>query len=360
MIENCMETNNNQKQIIDLKKIITLLWSKKKTFVKVWVITFILSCVWILPQPRYYVCEMMLAPETSDDNAMGGVGALASSFGLSLGGGSDAIYPELYPDLMSSTDFVVSLFDIPVVSLDGTINTDLYNYENKCQKTAFYNKPKSWIKKKIKSIFSHKKEVVKDYKDINPFMLTERETDVVNKMRGDINCTVDKLTGVFVIKSKAQDPLIAATLTDSVCHRLQDAIIKYRTNKARIDVEHYEKLVKEAKEDYANSQRKYGLFCDTHKGAQLQTVLSRKDELENEMQLSYNIYTTLIASLQNARAKLQERTPAFTVIQNVSVPVKPAGPKRIFFVAFMLVLASFVTGLYFLRDDFKKTILFFS
>ena len=67
-----------------------------------------------------------------------------------------------------------------------------------------------------------------------------------------------------------------------------------------------------------------------------------------------------MASLQNSKSKLQERTPAFTVIQNASVPVKPAGPKRMFFVAFMVVLASFITGLYFLRKDLGKTILFYS
>ena len=126
-----MEENNKQQQkTIDLGKIANLLWTKKMTFVKVWVVTFILSCIWIFPQPRYYVCEVMLAPESSDENAMGGISSLASSFGLSLGGGSDAIYPELYPDLMSSTDFVVSLFNIPVVSLDGKIKTNLYEYES--------------------------------------------------------------------------------------------------------------------------------------------------------------------------------------------------------------------------------------
>lgn len=354
-----MEDNNKQQQkTIDLGKIVNLLWTKKMTFVKVWVVTFILSCIWIFPQPRYYVCEVMLAPESSDENAMGGISSLASSFGLSLGGGSDAIYPELYPDLMSSTDFVVSLFNIPVVSLDGKIKTNLYDYESKCQKTAFYNKPISWVKKSIKDIFTSKKEIIQ--KKTDPFMLTERETDIVNKMRSDVSCVVDKISGVFVIRSKAQDPLIAATMADSICNRLQDAIIRYRTNKARIDVEYYEKLVKDAHEDYLKAQRQYSSFCDSHKGAQLQTVLSRRDELENEMQLNYNIYTTLIASLQNSKSKLQERTPAFTVIQNASVPVRPAGPKRMFFVAFMLAFATFITGLYFLRNDLAKTVLFFS
>lgn len=39
-----------------------------------------------------------------------------------------------------------------------------------------------------------------------------------------------------------QDPLISATMADSVSMHLQQFITKYRTNKARIDVEHYQKL----------------------------------------------------------------------------------------------------------------------
>ena len=58
-----METNNSEQRIIDLGKVVRTLWAKKKLFFKVWLVTFILSCVWILPQPRYYTSEVKLAPE---------------------------------------------------------------------------------------------------------------------------------------------------------------------------------------------------------------------------------------------------------------------------------------------------------
>ena len=39
---------------------------------------------------------------------------------------------------------------------------------------------------------------------------------------------------------------------------------------------------------------------------------------------------------QAAKAKVQERTPAFTVIQGAAVPLKAAGPRRTIFVISML------------------------
>ena len=64
------------------------------------------------------------------------------------------------------------------------------------------------------------------------------------------------------------------------------------------------------------------------------------------MQLKYNTYTALNNQLQAAKAKVQERTPAFTVIKGADVPVKPSKPKRVIFVLAMTFLAFIGTGLY--------------
>ncbi|MBO4549125.1 MAG: chain-length determining protein, partial [Bacteroidaceae bacterium] len=94
-------TANRQKQVIDLSKIFRTIWDKRRTFVKVWIVTFILACIWIFPQPRFYTCDVKLAPEMNGDQGMGGFSGIASSFGFNMGGTSsgDAIYPELYPQL---------------------------------------------------------------------------------------------------------------------------------------------------------------------------------------------------------------------------------------------------------------------
>ena len=106
------EDTKTSRPSISTSKIRRELKSRRKLFFKVWGIVFVLSCLYIFPQPRYYTSEVSLAPEVNDESAMGSISSIASSFGLNLGGaaGTDAIYPELYPDLMSSTDFIIGLF----------------------------------------------------------------------------------------------------------------------------------------------------------------------------------------------------------------------------------------------------------
>ena len=60
------------------------------------------------------------------------------------------------------------------------------------------------------------------------------------------------------------------------------------------------------------------------------------------MQAKYNVYTAMNTQLQAATAKLQEATPAFTVIETASMPIKPAGPKRMIISIAMMLLAFFV------------------
>ena len=352
-----METNNNQNNyVIDFLEIAKNMWSNRNLFYKVWGITFILACIYIFSQPRYYDASESLAPEIVDVSAGGGLSSLASSFGINIGMGlsQDAIYPVLYPDLIQSKQFLVSLFDVRVKTLDGTVECDLHTYMLRHQKDAFYNYPKSWLRKKIKEWKNGNKPAVKINNDINPFILSEQDMMLTEALGGMIRCQVNKKTDVVTISVRSQDPLVSATLADSVCERLQNVITDYRTSKARTDVEYYTKITEEAKKDYDRSVAKYSNYCDTHQGAVLQVYASERDKLENEMSMLYTTYQAMQTQLQAAKAKLQERTPAFTILQCSTVPVKPAGPKRLFFVIAMLFLSTICTTLYVGRNEFKK------
>ena len=348
-------------EYIDLREVVGKIWGHKKTFFKVWAITFVLASAWILPIPRTYESEVMLAPESNEMQVPGGVlGSLASSFGVnlgSMGGGNDALYPTLYPDLVGSNDFMVSLFDIPVTKKDGSLTTDYYTYLTKYRKVAFYEWPLVWTVRLMKRMFPPKETgpAGGDGK-VNPFYLSRDQNDVVNLLKDMITCSVDKKTDVITIHVKDQDPLICATMADSVRVRLQSFITEYRTSKARIDKEYYEKLVDEAHAAYELSLARYGKYCDTHRDVILQSMLSERDALENDMQMKYQTYQAMCTQLEASKAKVQEKTPAFTILQGASVPVKAAKPKRMIFVLGMLMLSTFGVLLYILRDELKKTI----
>ena len=76
--------------------------------------------------------------------------------------------------------------------------------------------------------------------------------------------------------------------------------------------------------------------------------------MENDMQLKFNAYTSVNNQLQAAKAKVQEKTPAFTVLKGASVPIKPAGPKRMIFVAAMLIVTALLLSIYSLKSLILK------
>ena len=348
-----MENNIEKRDadVIDLRVVFKKVLAKKKVFFITLPIVFVLSCAIILCVPKYYTTSTMLAPEMGGDFEGGTLGSLASSFGFDLGMGQsmDAISPLLYPDLMEDNAFVANLFKIEVESADGEIKTNYYDYLAKHQKHPWWTKAIGGIKRAILPKEESKAKLSKGKFD--PYMMSKQQSDVAGAIRSDVTITTDKKTGVITIGVKAQDPLICKTVADSIKNRLQLFITDYRTNKARVDLEYYTKLAKDAKKDYEEARRKYGSYADANTDVILESYKAKQTDMENDMQLKYNTYTTLNTQLQAAKAKVQERTPAFTVIKGADVPIKPTGPKRMLFVLGMCILAFFGTALFLVRKD---------
>ena len=340
---------------IDLAKCFAILRQRKKVYFIVLPIVLVLSCIWIFPQPRYYRSSVALAPEYANENAAGGLSSLASSFGFNLGalgGSTDAIYPLLYPELFQSPEFIVSLYDIHVKSIDGAIDTDYYTYMRKHQKQNPLTQPFQAAKRWIVSLFKDKpKGGTLSAKDVNPFMMSEMDFFLMEKVQNDILCSVDKKTEVITITVTAQDPLIAATMTDSVCARLQNFIVMYRTSKARMDAKYYQSLVDSARNEFDQVSLAYSRFCDTHKSAIRQSVSTQRERLETDRALKLNAYTALSTQLETMKAKIQENTPAFTVLKSSTVATLPAGPKRMLFVIGMCLLAGIFITLWLVRKE---------
>ena len=337
-----MEENTVKKiEPIDLRVVAKKIIGNKRLFYKVLPIVFVLSCIYIFSLPRYYGSSVKLAPEMENSNPGGALSSLASSFGFDLSTmqTSDAITPLLYPDLMDDNGFVSNLLSIRVRSQEGDINTTYHDYLKKHQKQAWWGYPLDWLK----SLLPKKEEKGGSQNGYDPYNVSKKEDGIMGAARNNITIAIDKKTGVISIDVQAQDPLICKTLADSIKDKLQVFITDYRTNKSRIDYEYYKKLTADAKHEYEKIRRQYASMADASTNLTLRSVELKLEDIENDMQLKLNAYTTLNNQLQAAKAKVQEHTPAFTVIKGAAVPVKPAGPKRMIFVAAMLILATIGT-----------------
>lgn len=322
-----METNNSYN--FDFKKIITIALQNKKGYVITFFSSVVLGLIVGFSIPKTYTTKVMLAPESSSESALGGsLSSLTSLVGINMNGMSvDAIFPEIYPDVVRSTTFLVGLSEIHVQSADKKISTTLYDYIANEQKYPWWLYPVE--------LFDGDDEATAK-KKLNAYRLDEEQAEVIKAINEFITCSVNKTTGVITITATAQDPLISAVLADSVRVRLQDFITDYRTSKARNDLNNIQKLYREAKANYDKARQKYAAYSDANQDLVLESFKATVNDLENEMQLKYNIYTQLTAQLQMARAKLIEKTPVYAVLQPAVVPYRHSAPKK------SLVLLAFV------------------
>lgn len=315
---------DNQKKTINISiaDVIKLLAQDKKKLAVCSLVAGAIGLLFAFTTPRIYKSTVILAPEESGQGFSGSLSSIASMVGMNMkiGQTGDALYPEIYPDLMNSTDFTVKLFNIKVKSDKENKEYSYFEHLDKHQKVPLSSYPMNLINDFFESFKSP--EPASNGKATDPFRLTKKEYDIMKTIQGNLSCAVDKKTDVITITVTDQDPLIAATVADSVKQHLQTAITEYRTKKARTDLKYIEEIYAEAKKQYDNARAKYASSADANMNAVFMSYKIKQKDVENDMQLKYSIYTTVAEQLQLAKAKVQERTPAFTIIQNASVPVK--------------------------------------
>ena len=339
--------------IIGLLKRILAEWKQLGAFVGVFAV---IGVVVALNTPKRYTANVILAPELSSGSSLsGGLSNIASMMGVNLGsmqGGMDAIYPQIYPDVLTSSDFILQLFDVKVRQQDDTTEKTYYSHLIEDGKAPFWAYPGIWLSQLLKS----DDEEGKGDGGLDPFNLSKQQDGVLNAIRGSISCIVDKNTSVISIAVSDMDPNVCAIMADTIQKQLQKYIIVYRTKKARNDLAYAEKLCKEAKAEYQAAQKEYSAYADANTGLMLESYKARLNDLENEMQLKYNVYNQVSQQLQIAKAKVQEQTPAFSVIQSASVPLRASSFPRSFTVILYMFFGFVFDALWilYIRDFVKR------
>ena len=336
-----------EEQEIDLLELAGKVWAERRLVLKWCGVAVVVALIVGFSIPKEYTTTVMLAPEVEGGSrSLGGLSSLAGMAGINVNAGesSDALYPELYPEIVSSVGFTTELFPVSVEDEEGELKTTLYNYLKEEQRFPWWSailslpfKCIGWIT----SLFQDEEENVGQ--GIDPFRLTEDETDVVKMLNERISVSVDKKTSVITLSVTMQDPLISATMTDTVMQKLQNYITEYRTNKARHDLDFTQKLYDEAQKKYYDAQQAYADYVDMNQNISLRSVQTRQERLQNEMNLAYNLYNQTAQQLQLAKAKVQENTPVYTIVQAATVPLKASKPSKLMILVGFVFLAGVIS-----------------
>lgn len=329
----------------DLLELIARVLKRKRFIIIFTVASFVIGALLAFTSVKEYTVEIMVSPESSESSSFSGdINSLASMVGLDFNTSSDAIYPLLYPDIVSSLPFLASLMNVRVSSSDGIIDTTYSYYQARLRKKYWFreviNAPKKGIKKIVKLL-------KKNNNNGNPFVfdpyrLSESQLSQIEDLNSQINVFVDKKTEVITLSFKDSDPEIAAIMAKEMECELEKRVIDYRTRKAQEDCLYMEKLYLESKAEYEKAQAEYADFVDHNRNITIERVLIEKERLEAEKELKNLLYSQWAQQLLLSKAKLQHNTPVFSIIKPAAVPAKPSSIRRLYLLILYTALGFFI------------------
>ena len=333
---------------IDWMGILRQILAIRKTLYKAAGIGLILGILIALGTPKQYTVSITLSPEMGSGKSGNGLASMAASFlGGSVGTDSpDALNATLAPDIVTSTPFLLELFDARVVSQDKKIDTTFTAYldEQKSSWAGYVLKLPGMAVGGIKSLFTDEEEEKTTTVQEGAIELNEKDAAKLGGLRKQISAEVDKKTSITTLTVTLQDPKVTATIADSVVSKLQQYITTYRTSKAKEDCQYLEKLYKERQQEYYDAQQRYARYVDANSNVVFQSTMAERERLQNDMNLAYQVYSQVAQQLQVARAKVQEEKPVFAVVEPAVVPLNPSGPSRKVIVIGFVFLAVALTG----------------
>jgi len=340
-------TEDDDELQIDWMGILRQVLAIRKKLYKAAAVGVVLGILIALGTPKQYTVSITLSPEMGSSKSGSGLASMAASFlGGSIGSDSpDALNATLTPDIVTSTPFLMELFDARVVSQDKQIDTTFTAYldEQKSSWMGYVLKAPGMAISGIKSLFSEKKEKTETIQE-GTIELNEEDAAKLEGLRQQITAEVDKKTAITTLSVTLQDPKVTATIADSVVSKLQQYITAYRTSKAKEDCQYLEKLYKERQQEYYDAQQRYARYVDANSNVVFQSTLAERERLQNDMNLAYQVYSQVAQQLQVARAKVQEEKPVFAVVEPAVVPLNPSGTSRKVIVLGFLFLAVAFTG----------------
>ena len=347
-----MSNNENQisKQVQDDEISINFgeIWRallKYKFLIAITALLFaVLGALFSLTINNEYEATVKMVPESADSKSgggmaggLGGLSSLAGLAGINIGGatGTDAIQPAMYPNIVASIPFLQEL-----------INAKIYNPKiKKWQVLREYlkehqsNAPiKLYDSEKLEEERAKKELSDADLKDLNVpktvgqtidfINIDLKEAQILKKLTSYIKVEVDKKTMFLTITCTLQNPVIAANLTSLVQSQLTRYIVNYRTEKVRKEMDFLTSRQAEARKRYDQALFTYSNYKDQNRNRFLNVAKTQEKKLQYEVDLAFNLYSSLTSQLSEAQIRVQKETPIFKVLEPAQVPLSRSSPKR--------------------------------
>jgi uncharacterized protein involved in exopolysaccharide biosynthesis len=335
---------------IDLLELFHKTWESRRLVLKFMLGFMIAGLVFCLISPKEYKSQVVLLVESSSQlSGMSGMlqqfSGLAGLSGLTVASGEEALSPQLYPEIINSTPFILGLLNDQLSDSkhDSALNLSVYlDKYTRLSPGRFIRRMPGRIIRIFKGRYN-RKEVFVMPAQISPLKLSWKQSGLIEELSRRIKAEEGESMNTLIISVEMQDPVLVAHLTDSVVQSLTAYITDYRTQKAKNDLKFVQLSHREAEAKFKNTQRALADFKD--KNVNLVTASGQLTEqnLQSDYTLAFNLYSSISQQLEQAKLKVQEKTPVFKIIDPSRVPLENSKP-RTFMILVLMMIAGGAVG----------------
>ena len=323
---------------IDIMALLRGLWDGRKTIFICLGIFIVLGLVAALSMKRTYSVTTVMVPQMGD--AKSGLGGLAALAGFDMGAASNngELSPLIYPQIVSSVPFRLEMMHTPLHYQKCDTLISMFDYAK-----AKYEKPSvfSYVMKYtiglpgviLGSLSSKPKEVTlpggngTDDGTPKPVVVSMDEYRMLQGMGQVISLDVDKKEGYITMHVNGSEPIQTAELALKAQQLLQDEVTRFRTEKSQSDLEYIQARYDEAKAEAERYQMALAGSRDRMQNVVTTSSTVGKERLQSKFNVANTVYLEMAKQLEQAKMKVKKDTPAFSIIEPVTLPMKPSNSR---------------------------------
>lgn len=352
MQENENKNNTTRDDEIDLIEVALKIWAERRFFYKTVAVFFALGLIIAFGSKEEYKSEttFILEDNQGGSRVSGMLAQFGGLAGINFGGAEsgDVLSPQLFPNIIHSTSFLVKLARQPVYFEKHEATYKLGEYFYEIDKPSLVSYIKGFtigLPGKIIGLFKKKGEesevfgqdLVKQTADNNkPLKLNKTEQEILEGLSKRVTITFDEKTGILTLNTELPDPNAAAEVTRLALEDLRKYIIDYQTEKAQKDLDFIENQFIDSKQRFQSAQEKLAVFRDENMNVVTAKAQTEEQRLQAEYDLAFNVYNGLAQQYEQAKIKVQEKTPVFKVVNEAKVPLERSKPKKSLIMVVML------------------------
>ncbi|MDN3686529.1 hypothetical protein [Cyclobacterium jeungdonense] len=165
----------------------------------------------------------------------------------------------------------------------------------------------------------------------------------INELKSRITVLVEEQ--LLTLSVKMPEPEISTRLNIILVNKLKDLLIAYKTEKLNRNVQFVNERKIEAEKKYKEAQKSLARFRDQNQGVISEMVRTKEENLQSELDLSFNILNSLSQNLEQSQIQLKREMPVFFYLEQPVVPRSHSEPKFILYFFIYLGLGIVVCGM---------------